>query len=265
MAIAIRVREEATSVHATRVRSHIWVGPSDLWVMASSHRVRYGSNMSLRTPLVSQYLEGLSSDVFELYQDLIKQYARGRHGIYALYRNDRLYYVGLAQNMPSRLRTHLRDRHKGLWNRFSIYLTIDDRHMRELEALLLRITPTPGNKMKGHFAKAENLRAKLAREIRQRQQAELDELIGRQRPRARVKPQPKGSILLRAQYKNVQYRALLRADGSVRYKGQVFKSPSGAGRAVVGRSVNGLMFWKYQRAPGDWVPLKQRETGRVAK
>ena len=127
---------------------------------------------------MSQYLEGLSSDVFELYQDLIKQYARGRHGIYALYRNDRLYYVGLAQNMPSRVRTHLRDRHRRLWNRFSIYLTIDDRHMRELEALLLRITPTPGNKMKGSFAKAENLRAKLTREIRARQQAELDDLIG---------------------------------------------------------------------------------------
>jgi hypothetical protein len=214
---------------------------------------------------VSQYLEGLSSDVFELYQDLITQYARDRHGIYALYRDDRLYYVGLAQNMPSRLRTHLRDRHRGLWNRFSIYLTIDDRHMRELEALLLRITPTPGNKTKGRFARAENLRTKLAREIRLRQQAELDELIGRQRPRAPAKPQPKGSVLLRARYKNVQYRAWLRADGSVRYKGQVFRSPSGAAKAVVGRAANGLTFWKYQRAPGDWVPLKQRETGRTSR
>ena len=68
--------------------------------------------MKRRTPLVSQFLENLSSDVFELYQDLIKQYARGRHGIYALYRGDRLYYVGLAKNMPSRLRTHLRDRQR---------------------------------------------------------------------------------------------------------------------------------------------------------
>lgn len=221
--------------------------------------------MKRRVSLVSQYLEGLSSDVFELYQDLIKRYARGRHGIYALYRNNQLYYVGLAQNLPRRIRTHLRDRHSGLWNRFSIYLTIDDRHMRELEALLLRITPTPGNKMKGRFANAENLRVELAREIRSRQQAELDGLIGRQRPRASVKPQPKGSILLRAQFKNVKYRAWLRADGSVRYKGQVYKSPSGAGRAVVGRSVNGLMFWKYQRAPGDWVPLKEREISRALK
>ncbi|HVL90282.1 MAG TPA: DUF2924 domain-containing protein [Actinomycetota bacterium] len=233
--------------------------------MSEVHRIT--ERQMRRQPLVSQYLENLSSDVFELYQDVIKRYARGRHGIYALYRNDRLYYVGLAQNMPSRLRTHLRDRHQGLWNRFSIYLTINDGHMRELEALLLRITPTPGNRMKGKFAKAENLRTNLAKEIRSHQQAELDELLGRkpQRRRNTRTPRQNGSIPIRAQYKGVKYRARLRADGTIRYEGEIFSSPSAAGKAVIGRAVNGPAFWKYQRAPGDWVPLKQREASQSAR
>ena len=134
--------------------------------------------------------------------------------------------------------------------------------MRELEALLLRITPTPGNRMKGQFAKAEDLRAKLAREIKARQQSELDELLGRKRRTQARRYQPKGTIPLRARYKSVVYRARLRADGSVRYEGDVYTSPSAAGRAVVGRRVNGLTFWKYQRAPEDWVPLKNREVPR---
>jgi hypothetical protein len=34
-----------------------------------------------------------------------------------------------------------------------------------------------------------------------------------------------------------------------------YNSPSLAGAAVVKRSCNGWTFWKYERAPGDWVLL----------
>jgi hypothetical protein len=44
-----------------------------------------------------------------------------------------------------RLKGHLRDCHKGLWDRFSVYLTSDAEHIKELESLLLRIIGTkPG-------------------------------------------------------------------------------------------------------------------------
>ena len=60
-------------------------------------------------------------------------------GIYALFRKGRLYYVGLATALRSRLKAHIKNRHGNSWDSFSIYLTIKDQHMREIEALLLRI------------------------------------------------------------------------------------------------------------------------------
>ena len=58
--------------------------------------------------LVCQHLERVSRKALEEYQRLIQNYVRRRRGIYALYRGDRLYYVGLASNLGSRLKHHLR-------------------------------------------------------------------------------------------------------------------------------------------------------------
>ena len=44
--------------------------------------------------LVSQHLENISRTALEKYQELLKEYVKGRHGVYALYSEDHLYYVG---------------------------------------------------------------------------------------------------------------------------------------------------------------------------
>ena len=98
--------------------------------------------------LVCQYLENISRKALEKYQDIIKKYVRDRHGVYALYRKNKLYYVGLASNLRSRLRHHLRDRHADAWDSFSVYLTIGGQHLHELETLLLRIIDRKGNKQR---------------------------------------------------------------------------------------------------------------------
>ena len=41
--------------------------------------------MPRRTPLVCQHLENISRDVLDRYQDIFREYIRGRQGIYALY------------------------------------------------------------------------------------------------------------------------------------------------------------------------------------
>ena len=107
-----------------------------------------------REALVTQHLENVSREVLERYQQLAQDFIRGRHGVYALYRRGKLYYVGLATNLRGRLKSHLRDRHGESWDRFSVYLTIGDQHMRELEALMLRISKPKGNKVKGRFARS---------------------------------------------------------------------------------------------------------------
>ncbi|MDY0356173.1 MAG: GIY-YIG nuclease family protein [Sedimentisphaerales bacterium] len=137
--------------------------------------------MARRTPLVCQHLENISRHALEQYQDIIRDYVRHRQGVYALYRRGKLYYVGLASNLRSRLAHHLKDRHGDSWDRFSVYLTIGDSHLRELESLILRIVKPPGNRVKGKFAKSEDIRRRFGRDIRTRMNRELSDLLGKKR------------------------------------------------------------------------------------
>ena len=194
-----------------------------------------------------------------------------RQGIYALYRKNQLYYVGLAKNLRSRLKHHLRDRHKELWDRFSVYLTIGYSHLKELESLILRTVKPQGNHQSGKFIKSENLRVRLSRDLRARQRQEINWVIGRSTSpvpkRSRKKVVTNGgpvlagylnkSTKLRAQVNGKLVRARVRKNGLIRYKTKDYKSPSQAASAVVKRRANGWTFWKYERAPGDWVPLSE--------
>ena len=100
--------------------------------------------MARTTQLVCQFLGKVSSDVLIDYPDIIREYTKNRHGIYALYRKDRLYYVGLASNLRSRLKQHLKDAHRDKCDTFSLYITIDLNAIKELESLLLRVIDRKG-------------------------------------------------------------------------------------------------------------------------
>ena len=229
--------------------------------------------MARQKSLVCQHLENISRQALEEYQHIIRQYVGQRHGVYALYRRAKLYYVGLASNLRARLGHHLKDRHAQSWDRFSIYLTIGDNHLRELESLLLRIVKPTGNKQKGKFAKSEDLRRRFKYDIRRSQQLEIQELLGMAPPRhPRPLPRtPKATgrtptlaahidrpLKLRARTKGKTVRAQVRSNGTVCFNGKLYTSPSIAGAAAVGRrTCNGWTFWKYERAPGDWVLLNE--------
>ncbi len=73
--------------------------------------------------LVVQHVERLPRRILEQHPEVVREYVKGKHGVYALYRGSTLYYVGLASNLRSRLKAHLRDRHAGVWDHFSMYLT----------------------------------------------------------------------------------------------------------------------------------------------
>ena len=227
-----------------------------------------------RSPLVSQYLENVSRRALKDYQGVIRGFVRRRHGIYVLYRRGRVQYIGLAQNLRTRIRAHLRDRHADSWDRFSVYLTIADSHMKELESLLLRIAKPTGNLAGGRFAKAENLNLRLKREIKEQQREDLEDVIGgkskaaRDARRAKAKDlgasgatlaaYPNRPRILRGRHKDKTHVARVLRDGSISYGGRRFQSPSMAAAAACGRkTANGWWFWKYQRAPGDWVRLRE--------
>jgi hypothetical protein len=99
--------------------------------------------------IVRGYLERINSLVFESYRNQITELIGGNHGVYALYNRDKLYYVGLATDLKGRIRHHLKDRHRGKWDRFSLYIIRKEDHIKEVESLLMRIAKPPGNKVLG--------------------------------------------------------------------------------------------------------------------
>jgi len=224
--------------------------------------------MNSQKYLVIQHLEGISWKVLQEYPTVIKELIKGKAGIYALYRKQKLYYVGLASNLMNRLKIHLRDRHKGEWDRFSVYLTLHNEHMKELESLLLRITFPSGNKLGGKFLNSQNLLKEIHKKIKEKDDNNRALLIGgRFVDKRRVSKLKNGKgikgivginekrTLLKAFYKGEIYRATLRKDGTIGYKGKQYLSPSGVAIKIVGRPVNGWHFWRYKSPDGSWKKL----------
>lgn len=72
---------------------------------------------SAKDTLVSEYLERVGGDVLasEHFRAIVRGMIKGHAGVYALYKNESLYYVGLAFNLMGRVNHHLRDWCAGWW------------------------------------------------------------------------------------------------------------------------------------------------------
>ncbi|MFA5688929.1 MAG: hypothetical protein WC959_07260 [Kiritimatiellales bacterium] len=227
--------------------------------------------------LVLAYLENVSSSVFSEFPKEITAMVAGRHGIYALYKGDRLYYVGLATNLHRRVNYHLRDKHAGKWDSFRLYLIRKSEHIKELESLILRIADPKGNSVKGRMPHAEKLNKRLNSEMKKRQDkirtAMLNPFCKKKTAEKKVKrngsavrrkkenniPALSGyvenSFLLRKTYKGKTYEAVVFADGTIQYGGKIYNSPSSAAMAVVNHPVNGWTFWSFKNKSSKWVTL----------
>ena len=225
--------------------------------------------MGKSRPLVNGYLERISVKAFERYQSEITDLVHGQHGVYALYKDDRLYYVGLATNLRRRVRQHLRDKHAGRWNRFSLYLVRKVDHIKEIESLLLRIADPAGNKMGGRLRSADNLKDDLRRMMEKSQRAEIAEILSdgtrraRSSPRPRRRAQPARSAASDAKnyaladicpgkriygtHKGKSYKAIVYRNGRIKVGTDLYDSPSAAAVALLGRAQNGWWFWHVRR------------------
>jgi hypothetical protein len=235
-----------------------------------------------RGSLVSQHLELVSGALFESHHAILRRFAKGQPGVYALYKaregkEPRLYYVGLASDLTGRLKQHLKDRHRKRWNRFSLYLVRATHHIKELEALLLRIAYPIGNTQRGRFVQCEDLRRPLARAIKREHYERQCELLGvdqvrrgrtRRTDAVRKRATKKQGALvpylslfrrrrLRATYKGRTYKARILRDGRISVGGRRSWSPSDAGGQIVNRACNGWHFWHYERGPDNWVRLQE--------
>lgn len=228
--------------------------------------------------LIFGYLERIASDVFDNYHKQITTLVGKQHGVYALYKKNRLYYVGLARNLKARVTQHLKDRHAKKWDRFSLYLIERAEHLKEIESLLIRIAEPKGNIKKGGFRHSINLRKSLRKAMEQRSEQEIARILrsGKtqklvvahvkaikkrhlKRPGMRGKPPLQGLLpggtVLKATYKGQEYEARTLQDGMISVHDKAFNSPSAAATSVTGGPKDGWIFWKYQDSEGKWVLL----------
>ena len=223
--------------------------------------------MKRQTPLLGEYLENISWRILEQYPQIIRDLIRRKSGVYALYRQGKLYYVGLAADLRGRIQAHLKDRHIRSWDRFSVYLTGDTGHTKELESLVLRIVAPKGNLVKGRFAGAVNLYRRVSRLMSDSDADRRASVLGgdsaRRRRRSRAADAKGAAVLagalehrasLRARHHGSQFQATLRKDGRIRFRGKLYPSPSAAAHAVTHRPTNGWSFWSY-REGRNWYRL----------
>jgi len=222
---------------------------------------------------VREYLERVSWKLLEEHRPIVRRMIRGHAGVYALYKGEKLYYLGLASNLMGRVNHHLKDRHRGKWDRFSVYLTTDDAHIRPLEAMMLRVINPAGNRVKGRLRGARDLARVMKRQMEERARDETASLLGgrfvshRRRSKMRA---TKGTLVLAglverpmrlvATHESKQYKASLRRDGRISYKGKLYNSPSRVACVILGRGTNGWHFWRFRNARGQWVKLATLRT-----
>ena len=220
--------------------------------------------------VVSAYLEDISVRAFDHHPDDLNQIIGQVGGIYGLYRNDRLYYVGLATNLFRRINQHRKDKHRGKWNRFSAYVTKRDHHIKEMEALTLRMISPHGNLQRGRLPGSDNLKRELIKLMKRSSQLHEAEILGggvAQRKRKRAARGSRGSKALSAvtgrrrqlwgHRKGVDYNAVLLKSGQISFQKIRYNSPSAAAKAAIGRDINGWTFWHYSVGKGEWVQLKK--------
>lgn len=95
-------------------------------------------------------LEVIDNRIFaEHLRQLMKRYA----GVYILYRKKKVHYVGLSKDLLGRLKSHLKDKHKGKWDQFTVFRIARVRYLKDLETLLQYVTLPVGNIVEGRLPK----------------------------------------------------------------------------------------------------------------
>lgn len=228
-------------------------------------------------PIIRGHLEKISRRIFERYPEQITGLTEGTQGVYALYRRQKLYYIGLASDLKRRIKWHLKDKHKGKWDRFSLYIIRKTDHIREVESVVVRIAEPSGNQQRGRLRGSKNLVRKLGAAIKERQKEERIGMLGdgkgkaarkkvkKRRKKAKGKKEERplkgffeGGKVLYAKYKGKEHKAWVSSNGRIRYNKRFYDSPSSAGKAIITKgAVNGWDFWKYKDKAGNLVAISR--------
>ena len=215
--------------------------------------------------IFKESLENISKKLFSEHAEIILELIGDSSGIYALYDDNELYYVGRASNLKRRINQHLKDRHDSQWTHFSLFLIKRDDYMGDIESLLIRIAEPVGNIVKPRGRDSKLMVKKLKSLLDKKHRDNVRELIaGRTTRISKIKKKGrreiKGLVQKRTPiyktYKGIEHKAILTPAGTIIYKNKKYNSPTEAAIQVVDRkAVNGWYFWMIKNGKGEWVRL----------
>ena len=225
--------------------------------------------------IIEAHLELVSIKTLVDDRDELKALLKKRPGVYALYKRDRLKYVGQAKNIFGRLDAHCHDRHKGTWDRFSAYVTTEHEFVHEVEALALRMVNPVSNRKLGRFGNSRNLTRDLKDLIVEKHEREVEAKFSRRRgrgasaiskrggkstSRARTKDGLEKINGVRRNLRGIafgnEYHGVLLKDGGIQVGTKEYPSPFASACAATGKRRNGWNFWKYKDESGEWKSLR---------
>ena len=122
-----------------------------------------------RGTLLKGTLENIPKRVFDSLAESIEKTMKGKSGIYALYKKERLVYVGKATSVRGRVKKHTRDRHMKNWDNFSVYLVEDEKLIHDIETIVTRIANPPESKVRGRIPRMGDLKKILLQEAKQQE------------------------------------------------------------------------------------------------
>ncbi len=227
-----------------------------------------------RSMILTQKLEGISKKIFERYKKKVILYIGNKPGVYALYDEKELYYVGRASDLAKRVNDHLKDRHSALWTHFSVYFTKKAQYANDIEAVIISVAQPKGNKETPKLGKEKKLKDILRKAIKESHQEELRELgLSRKKQvdlkkKRKRKNRPvlknyfnKNKPLMKS-YKGKIYKAVLLKSGKIKYNKREYDTPTSAAEAIVkmhlpNSAVNGWYFWFIKDSENNWIKLNE--------
>lgn len=122
---------------------------------------------SEKVEIVSTLLERIPVDALDnVYTEKrMKQLLKGVYGVYALFKEDNLYYIGQGDLYQRLLAHYKKDRHKDKWDTFAFAKLKNPELKEELESLLISLTDPPGNRSTPRVKKRDTATENTIREI----------------------------------------------------------------------------------------------------
>jgi hypothetical protein len=132
---------------------------------------------SSKGALIKGMSRKLPSDILgnPVFNKRLKNIMKGYSGIYALYRKNKLYYVGLTTNLLGRVNWHLKDRHRGKWDSFVIFRIKRIDYLKDIETLITHLINIPGNRVKSKVPKDADIN-RILRDILRQHSKEMKEI-----------------------------------------------------------------------------------------